>query len=202
MFSIFIFLIGKIYFIPQLELNLSLVSKIIGRGVENGIYTLCFIFFIIDCLFNKSYFSLQKKIVLPLFLTLITYFLIISFFSPSQRYIIVIIPFFYLIFFIFSKNNNYLLCILLYISLNSLLLVSQYINGKLSREIVDDLTKNNLIALTCPGVIEAHAGNFFVLSNKDCINPIYHVVYGDRDKKILFREIRILFISKSLSVIN
>ena len=202
LFAVAIFFVGKLYLIPQLELNLSFISKIIGRDIEVGVYTFCFALFLIDCLFNKTYFSLKKKIILPLFLTLITYFLIISFFSPSQRYIIVIVPFFYLIFFIFSKNTNYVLCISLYIFLNLLLLLNQYINGKLSRDIVDDLKKTNLITLTCPGVIEAHAGNFFEISNKECIEPTYHVVYGNRDKKILFREIKILFFSKSLSVIN
>ena len=67
--------------------------------------------------------------------------------------------------------------------------------------IVADLTDKNIISITCPGVIEAHLGNKFNINNKNCnTNARYTIYYGYNDESFLIKNLKILFISKTLSV--
>ena len=124
-----------------------------------------------------------------------------SLFSPSQRYLICVMPLFI---FLFYNNNNKLnifFTLLLYLSFSIFLSVNQFLNGKISEMIVSDLKEKNIISISCPGVIEAHLGNKFTINNKNCnTNARYTVYYGSNDDSFLIKNIKFLFISKTLSV--
>lgn len=186
--------------IPQLELNLSFISIILGRKIENTLYLFSFFLFLYDIYFNKSVFFKNNILNKSLILTIFTFFITMSFFSPSQRYLICpIVLFTYLIF--SQCNNNFILTLIIYIFFSLILSINHYLNGKISQLIFDDMTNINIINNSCPGVIEAHIGDKFPISNKNCFND-YSVIYGYDKNSELYRELNFLFFSKKLSVIK
>ena len=196
-----IFFLGLYFPIPQLELNLSILSSVIGRKFENCIYFVSFSILLFDIYMNRKNYFNRNKFYLSVFLSIIIFFLIMSLFSPSQRYLICVMPLFI---FLFYNNNNKLnifFTLLLYLSFSIFLSVNQFLNGKISEMIVSDLKEKNIISISCPGVIEAHLGNKFTINNKNCnTNARYTVYYGSNDDSFLIKNIKFLFISKTLSV--
>ncbi len=187
--------------IPQLELNLSFLSNILGKKIENFIFVISFFIFVFDIVVNRQDLlsNITKKTIL---FSIILFFLIMSFFSPSQRYLICIIPLVIYFFFVFNKKN-FITTILIYIFFNLLLSLNQYLNGHISELTVIELKEKKILELSCPGVIEAHIGNSFITDNKSCDkNYLYTVVYGYNENSIKTINVSLFFISKTLSIIK
>ena len=197
-----IILIFAYYFpIPQLELNLSFLSNIIGRKIENFLFTISFFIMIFDIFHNRKV-LLKDIIKLTILISLIIFFIIMSFFSPSQRYLICIMPLVIYLFFNFNKFN-YLSTIVIYFIFSLFLSINQYLNGKISELVLEDLIEKQIINLSCPGVIEAHSGNKFFIDNKNCNSDFsYTVIYGVNENSISSINVSFLFISKSLSIVK
>ena len=199
---ILIIFVGLYFPIPQPELNLSFVSNIIGKKIENCIFFVSFSLLLFDLYIDKEKYSKNNPLFLSIFFTITIFFLIMSFFSPSQRYLICIMPL--IIYFFFNSNKfNIITTLLIYLLFSFLLSINQYMNGKVSELIVDDLIKKNMISFSCPGVIEAHLGNKFLVNNKNCnSNKKYTVVYGNHENSVMTKNIKFIFFTKTLSVIK
>ena len=201
LFTLIILFFAFLFPIPQLELNLSFLSKILGKKIENFIFVISFLIFIFDIYLNRQvlFSDIIKKTI---FISIILFFLIMSFFSPSQRYLICIIPLFIYLFFVFNKKY-FVITIFIYIFFNLLLSINQYLNGYLSKLIVIEMKEKNILDLSCPGVIEAHIGNSFPIDNKNCNEKYdYTVVYGNSINSIKTIKISLFFISKTLSIVK
>lgn len=197
---IIISIISFHYLKTTLEINLSFISNIIDRRFESSLYSLTCFLFAYDLFINRSKILNNKNLVI-LLNVIIIYFLIISFFTPSQRYLIPILPLFYL--FIFNLSNKFFFKFLLfiYIFFNTLLISNQFLVGKISHEFVEKLSKSNLLYNSCPGVIEAHVGYKFTKMNKNC-DYTQHIIYGDNLKSIYSYKLNFFFIDKTLSLIK
>ncbi len=197
--SIVILFLGFHYLKPTLEINLSFISNLIDRRFESSLYFLTFLLFIYELFNNRS--KLLNKNILILFIVIIVYFITISFFTPSQRYLIPIVPIFFLLIFSLPNNNFSLFLLFIYLFFNTLLISNQFLVGKISHEFVDKLSKSNLLYNSCPGVIEAHVGYKFTKMNKNC-DYTQHIIFGDSLKSIYSYKINFFFIDKTLSLIK
>lgn len=197
--SIIILFLGFHYLNPTLEINLSFISNLIDRRFESSLYFLTFFLFIYELFNNRG--KLLNKNILILFIVIIMYFLIISFFTPSQRYLIPIVPIFFLLICSLSNNNFSLFLLFIYLFFNTLLISNQFLVGKISHEFVDKLSKSNLLYNSCPGVVEAHVGYKFPKMNKNC-DYTQHIIFGDNLKSIYSYKLNFFFIDKTLSLIK
>lgn len=165
-----IYISGYLFLKLNSEMNLGSLTYLLGEKNLSGL-VLCFA---LVGLFHLKNLILREKnkryqlIYNPLFITIIIYILILSFFRPVQRYLIVIIPIVYLTFFInyeLKFKKRLIVHILVLIFINYVLTLNSSLNAKISSKIADYLIKNNINNETQLGPINAHAN--FIIKNKN-----------------------------------
>tara|TARA_B100000963_G_C22547728_1_gene635237 strand:- start:143 stop:904 length:762 start_codon:yes stop_codon:yes gene_type:complete len=199
-FSVFISLFFYFFISPSLELNLSFLSNYIDRDYELLLYGISFYVLISDLYFSRNKIS-QKKESYIFLLTILFYFVIISFFTPSQRYLIPILPLFIIFLFFITDYIFFFIPLFLYLLINTLLVSNQFLIGKISHVFVDEINNKGYLKNTCSGVIESHVGYKFSKSNRDC-RSTYHIVYGNYKDSLHYKKINLMFLNKELSLIE
>ena len=159
--SVTIFFISYHQVYSEAEISFGIFSKYFNSKIINGFFgvsSFLFFFFYLKKITKKSFF----------YLTIVLYLILLSLMLPAQRYLILIIPIVYL-FFLNKRNliKSFLISCTLFIPLNFILLINQYINGQAAISIVEYLKYNNLLDITCPQTVESHVGNYFK-NKKNC----------------------------------
>jgi hypothetical protein len=193
--TIFFFSYHLIY--SELEISFGIFNRYFNSKTINGFMgssSFLFFFFYLKKITKKSFF----------YLTIVLYLILLSFMLPSQRYTILIIPIIYL-FFIDKRNltKSFLIICTLFIPLNFILLINQYMNGRAAISIVEYLKYNNLLDITCPHTLESHVGNYFK-NKKDCLILQFHVLENNNNNlKIVYQyNASFLFLKKEFYIVK
>lgn len=162
------------------ELNFGFIHKYLNPKIYFFIITLSFLIF---CDFLLSLYKIKNSnFDLSNFIFLIIiFFIIMSNFQPTQRYLLTILPL--SLFFIFIKNGSkflQILTIIIYLFMNIPLVTNHYYTSKNIENVIMYLNKNDILYDTHPGFVGQHSLNLFINFDND--------ISVSMDKKILFNE--------------
>ena len=152
-------------FIPS-ELDFGSLQQFIPQYYYKNLIVFFFLcFFIQIYLLYKKYKKNKYFLIMIFFTTLfiVIYFFILSNFKASQRYIVPAVFFFYLINweYIINKKIALYFCQLIFIILNLCLLLSYYITGSSSHQVMNYLKKEQLVSITNVNVILPHVYHLY-----------------------------------------
>ena len=180
------------------EISFGILNRYFNSKIINGFFgvsLVLFYFFYLKKIKKKSFF----------YLTIVLYLILLSFILPAQRYLLLSIPIVYL-FFLNKKNliKSFVISCTLFIPLNFILLINQYMTGNAAISIVEYIKLNNLLDITCPQAIDAHVGNYF--KNKtNCSTLQFQVLENNNNNniKILYQyNDSFLFIKREFYIVN
>jgi len=149
------------------ELNFGYLHEYLNSKIYFFFITLSFFIFSDFLLTLVKNNKLDKNLLI--FITLIIlFFIILSNFQPTQRYLLSVIILSLFIFFIINKTRNLIfLTIIIYLVMNIPLLVNHYYTSKNIKSIIAYLNTNHILDDTHPGFIGQHSLNYFIDFEKD-----------------------------------
>lgn len=158
------------------EISFGFLNSFLSKDLFQTIISINFLLFFFT--FYLIFFRLEKyktnRYLLYIFLTLLIFYLIISFFGPgAQRYLLSTIPL-YIIFFLSLKNFkiiNYFF-IFLFLVTNFFIFGNYFNNNEVNTKIVNFLKTKNIIYETNPGPVGSHILHEFIKFYDENYKPI------------------------------
>lgn len=198
---IVIFFLGYTYIYDTGEMNFSFLENIIPKSIFNGILLITTIIFFSSFYLNRP-FHKNNVINRYFFICILFSLIFLSLMRPSQRYILILLPFcFFLLPKINFKNKRILYSTAVLILFVDLFIsVNQYLKASVSKDMLDQISKYELIKITDPGVINGSYGNYFFIY-KDLQKEYIVVDYID-ENSILSSSKKILFLKYNYSLIK
>jgi len=188
---------------PQGELNFGSLNKILG---DKNIFFIGAISLLLLISYLFDYFKIRNKdkklFNIEFLVIVILYIVILSFTRPSQRYLVTILPIL-MIFFITNTDYRkskliFLLVISGHIFFNIFLMANFYLNASINKEIIEHLSKKNILKNTLPGSIYSHSFHFFLSNDEkkyiittDATNYLkkFHKKFFRLEKKFYLKEL-------------
>lgn len=204
LFYLVIFVIGYLYINDTGEMNFSFLETVIPKSIFNGILMIGTIIFFNSFYFNKKYFMHDEKArkYIYFFISIVISLVFLSLLRPSQRYILILLPFcLFLLPEINFKNKKVLYTFAAIIfSIDITISLNQYLKSSASKNMLEYIINNEMIAETNPGAITGSYGNYFFLY-KDKEKKYIVVNYNDEDS-LFYSSKNFLFIEHNYSLVE
>lgn len=164
-----LFLLGYFVLRPDGEMNFGPFDRFLTEQFANGLICISaglFILVLLDGYRAQKHHAETLRLMACMAVGIAIFLAALSLTRPAQRYLLFVLPmaYFFLAVHLHKRTAYIVATVLLLVSINALIGISQYATGSAAREVVQKLRAGGLIDDTYPGAILWHAGNAFSIS--------------------------------------